>query len=79
MSSNLNDTQLRIVMHLCNGLEIKEIAEELHYSVTNIGYHIKQAKKTVGARNTAHLCSIVIASGDLVWLDDENERALQSE
>jgi len=70
----LTDRQLEIVMHLCNGLTLEEIAAKMNYSLTNAKLHLKLAKEKTGARSTAHLVSIVIASGVLVYNDD-GERA----
>jgi DNA-binding CsgD family transcriptional regulator len=79
VSERLNEAQLTIVMHLCNGMTIEETAWKMSYSPTNVKRHIARAKRMTGARSTIHLVSIVIASGDLVWSDDDNERTLHSE
>lgn len=77
MSTNrvkLTDLQLEIVCHLCNGLAQEEIAVKVHRSLTNVQLHLTRAKQRTGARSVAHLVSIVIASGALVYTD-EGERA----
>lgn len=70
----LTDLQLEIVCHLCNGLTQAEIAEKMNYSITNVQLHLTRARRKTGARSVAHLVSIVIASGVLVYTPD-GERA----
>jgi DNA-binding CsgD family transcriptional regulator len=66
---NLNDTQLQIVMHLCNGKTLEEISVEMHYSLTNIKRYLTDAKRRTNARSNVHLASLVIASGVLFYTD----------
>lgn len=67
----LNERQLEVVMHLCNGLKTHEIAVVMHLSESSVNQTIAAAKRNCGARTQAHLASIVIASGCLYWKDDE--------
>lgn len=75
MSCGLTELQLEVVKHLANGLRPEEIAEKMHRSRSNVEKKITASRRKLGANTNAHLVSIVIASGDLVWTDD-NERAV---
>jgi DNA-binding CsgD family transcriptional regulator len=74
MADNLSDTQLEIVMHLCNGKTRDEVADAMNYSPAAIDKFLRSAKSKVGAKTTIHLASIAIASGNLVYTHD-GERA----
>ena len=67
----LDLTQLEIVMHLANGKQIDEICTEMHRSRTDINRRIALARKRVKANTIPHLVSIAIATGDLVWQDEQ--------
>lgn len=66
----LTDKQLEVVMHLCNGLTLDEIAKEMHYSLSNVKTHLRAAKSNADAKSTAHLVAIVISRGSLFWTPD---------
>jgi DNA-binding CsgD family transcriptional regulator len=66
----LDLVQLEIVMHLANGKQIDEICAEMHRSRTDVNRRIKIARQRCQANTIAHLVSIAIATGDLVWQDE---------
>lgn len=70
----LNDRQLTIMMHLCNGLSQEEISERMYLSVSGIQQQIARMRKLLGARNNVHLASLVIASG-VLYYEDGNQTA----
>lgn len=74
--SGLTGLQLEIVMHIANGLRDKQIAELMHRHYSHVGKTLSAARRKVGANTNAHLVSIVIAHGDLVW--EDNERAFRA-
>lgn len=76
--NRLTHDQLVIVMHVANGLTLEEIAEIMHYSVSNVSYHLGQARRRCHANNLPHLVSIAIATGDLVWEDNSECRVISS-
>lgn len=65
VKTDLTAMQLNLVMHLCNGLTLHEMAVELHCSNANVAKHLGIARKKAGARTLSHLVSIVIADGKL--------------
>lgn len=69
----LTERQLEIVMHLCNGLTIKEASEKMNYSEGNINRVLATARRSVGAKTTFHLIGIVMARDMLVYTPDEND------
>jgi DNA-binding CsgD family transcriptional regulator len=58
-------------MHIANGKTREEIATILHRSPANVDYHLGRARRRCCANNLPHLVSIAIASGDLVWEDEQ--------
>lgn len=76
LTSRLSQAELVIIMHIANGMSLEEIAETMHRSRSNVSYHIARARKRCQANNLPHLVSIAIATGDLVWEDAEERRAL---
>jgi DNA-binding CsgD family transcriptional regulator len=66
--------QLEIVMHLANGRTLNEIAKTLDRSRSHIGQQADRARRKAQARTLPQLVSIVIASGQLEWQD--NQRVL---
>ena len=71
LEARLDLVQLEIVMHLANGKQIEEIATSMHRSRSDINRRIGLAPKRCRATTLPHLVSIAIASGALVW---ENEQ-----
>jgi len=71
LDGRLDTVQLEIVMHLANGKQIDEIALEMHRSRSDINRRIGLARRRCKANTLPHLVSIAIASGVLVW---ENEQ-----
>lgn len=73
---DLSPLQLEIICMVANGHTGNEIAAKLHRSKPNIDHSIMKARKKVGAKNTAHLISMVIARGLIEWNNDDNERVV---
>lgn len=73
---DLTPLQLEIICMVANGHTGNQIAKALHRSKPNIDHTIMNARKKVGAKNTAHLLSIVIATGLIEWNSDDNERVV---
>lgn len=73
----LTDKQLEVVMHLCNGLTIAEIASEMNYSESSIKKHIKLAKQKIGARSNVHLAAIIISKGQIYYAPREDEMTME--
>jgi hypothetical protein len=71
VAGRLDIIQLEIVMHLANGKQIDEIATEMHRSRSDINRRIKLARQRCKANTIPHLVSIAIATGDLVWGDEQ--------
>jgi len=69
--ARLDQIQLEIIMHLANGRQIDEIALLLHRSRSDINRRIALARKRTHANTIPHLVSIAIATGDLVWQNEE--------
>lgn len=67
----LDITQLEIIMHLANGKQIDDIAVVMHRSRSDINRRIATARKHCQASTIPHLVSIAIATGDLVWQDEQ--------
>lgn len=76
LRKRLTDEQLVIVMHIANGKTIAEIAKLTHRSESNVNVHLARARRRAHAKNTPHLVSIAIATGDLVWEPEEDCRKL---
>jgi hypothetical protein len=71
LEARLDVIQLEIIMHLANGKQIGEIAVAMHRSRSDIDRRIKLARKRCRANTLPHLVSIAIASGALVWEDEQ--------
>jgi DNA-binding CsgD family transcriptional regulator len=65
VKNDLTLTQLTIVMHLANGLTLREIAREMSCSRTSVCNHLGTARKKLDARTLPQLVSVVIATGQL--------------
>lgn len=76
---HLSDRQLECIMHLANGKTMAEIGKTIFVSEGSVKQSLASARKKCGATNNAHLVSIVIARGFLVWNDDDNTRSLENE
>lgn len=74
--AELNDNQLKMIMHLANGKTIEEIAADMNFSPSNVGKVLRTARTKMGARNLPHLVSIVIAQGWLYYSPDDNKRSV---
>lgn len=68
--------QLEIVAYVANGCTTSEIAEKMHLSKSSIQATLDTARKRAQARTLPHLVSIVIASGDLVWNEEDAAREM---
>ena len=69
--TDLSQLQLLIVMHLSNGMTLKEIANMLDRSTSYIKQNANQARFKKNAKTLPQLVSIVIASGQLEWKVDQ--------
>jgi DNA-binding NarL/FixJ family response regulator len=69
--ARLDPIQLEIIMYLANGKQIEEIAVAMHRSRSDINRRIATARKRCHANTLPHLVSIAIASGALVWVDEQ--------
>lgn len=58
-SSNLTETEIRILRLVCEGLEYSEIAERLNYSRDNVKYHIRNILQKTGYANKTQLAIAV--------------------
>jgi DNA-binding CsgD family transcriptional regulator len=70
-SRDLTPMQLEIVMHLANGMRMREIATAVHRSRSLVYQQCDSARVKVGAKTLPQLVSIVIASGQLEWSDEK--------
>jgi DNA-binding CsgD family transcriptional regulator len=77
LEGRLSQTQLEIVMHLANGLQIDEIADEIHRSPSNVAYHLGKARQRCHAKTLPHLVSIAIGAGALEWVSADATRKLR--
>jgi DNA-binding CsgD family transcriptional regulator len=75
---DLTDRQVECVMHLANGLRYEQIADKMGLSMSSVKQTVKRAQIRVGATTVAHLVSMCIADGELVWNVDERERERKS-
>lgn len=71
---DLTDRQVECVMHLANGLRYEQIADRMGLSMSSVKQTVKRAQSRAGAHTVAHLVSMCIADGELVWNEDERER-----
>ena len=76
-TTDLTPLQLTVVMHIANGMTLKEIANKLDLSMTYIQRNADTAREKKNARSLPQLVSIVIASGKLEWKGDK--RAIRSQ
>lgn len=76
MIAPLTHDQLEVVMYVANGLKYGEVAKATHRSRSSVDKIIIAARKNAGAATTAHLVSMVIAEGLLVWSQEGNERVM---
>jgi DNA-binding CsgD family transcriptional regulator len=74
---DLSDRQIECVMHLANGLRYEQIADAMGLSMSSVKQTVKRAQKNAGANTVPHLVSICIADGELIWRENERERALK--
>ena len=58
-SSNLSDTEIKILRLVCEGLEYSEIAQQLNYSKDNVKYHIRNILQKTGYANKTQLAIAV--------------------
>jgi len=65
-----------MVALVANGYRPAEIAEIVHRSESSVEKTLRTAKRNTGARTMAHLVSLVISTGVLEWLPDEQERKI---
>lgn len=76
MKTDLTLTQLTLVMYLCNGMTLHEMAVQMHCSDANVAKHLTIARRKMEARTLSQLASIVIASGQLEMTDNGRVIAL---
>ena len=69
--TDLSPLQLQIVMHISNGMTLKEIASKLDRSASYIKQNANQARFKMNAKTLPQLVSVVIASGQLEWIGGE--------
>lgn len=77
LDKRLSQVQLEIVMHLANGKQIGEIADEMHFSRSNVEKQLMRARRNVRATTLPHLVSIAIGAGALEWVPDDETRKLK--
>lgn len=77
LKQDLTFRQIELVVHVANGLRAGEIAERMHLSESSVRQTLDKARARAGARTQAHLVSLCIVSGIIVWSDDENEQIVQ--
>ena len=58
-SSNLSDTEIKILRLVCEGLEYSEIAQQLNYSKDNVKYHSRNILQKTGYANKTQLAIAV--------------------
>ncbi len=56
--AGLSDVELRIVVALANGLEVEEIAVQLHYTPATVNTYITRVRGKLGARHRGHLTGV---------------------
>ena len=66
-TTELSALQLQIVMHICNGMKIGEIAKEVARSEANVKYHADQARAKCEAKTLPQLAAVVVGQGYLHW------------
>jgi DNA-binding CsgD family transcriptional regulator len=71
--------QLEMILLVSNGYREDEIAARVHRSKSNVQKTLAAARSRMGATHNAHLVSLTIAAGLLVWNDDDDERILPNE
>lgn len=76
MQQPLTKIQLELVVLVANGYTNKDIAALTHRSLSSVDKILGVARKRAGAKTLAHLVSIVIASGLLVWTEDDRTREI---
>lgn len=62
-SLGLKSFHMPTVRALVNGYTVKETAARVHLSVEGVKSQVKVIKETLGARNTAHMVSILASKG----------------
>jgi FixJ family two-component response regulator len=72
-TTELSQLQLTVVMHIANGMTLREIASDLNLSMTYIQRNADTARDKVGARTLPQLVSMLIASGKLDWVSGRRE------
>ena len=58
-SSDLTETEIRVLRLVCEGLEYSEIAEQLNYTKDNVKYHIRNILQKTGFTNKTQLAIAV--------------------
>lgn len=79
MQKELTITQLEIIVCVANGMRHDEIALTTHRSESTVRKILANARRAIGAKTNAHLVSMVIASGVLVWQPDEREHIINGQ
>lgn len=69
--TDLSPLQLQIALHLANGKKLHEIASMLDLSLSYINKSANNARRKTNARTLPQYVSVVIASGQLEWRDDQ--------
>ena len=73
-STELTETEIRVLRMVCEGLEYSEIAEELHYTRDNVKYHIRNILQKTGYANKTQLAIAVTGKRFIIpRLFDEQE------
>ena len=67
--TDLSPLQLQIVMHISNGMTLKEIATMLDRSTSYIKQNANAARFKMNAKTLPQLVSVVIADGQLEWTE----------
>lgn len=62
----LTKKELKIVAHLANGNQPKQIAYIIGTTVHSVNWSIREAKKAVGAKKDTHLVAIAFRMG---WIE----------
>lgn len=67
---NLPATQQRILQLAAQGGSTRQIAQQLHYSEQNVGYHLHQLMKKMHVRNRTALVARAVQHGLITLADD---------
>jgi DNA-binding CsgD family transcriptional regulator len=67
----LTDHQLKLVVHVANGMRARDIAGTEFMSESSVMKTLNAARKNMGAITLPHLVALTIAHGLLEWNQDD--------